>query len=89
MNKQRVLFLCTHNSARSQMSEGFLRSMVKSEGCWKINRGRTGFGVLRIAAPIEIVDPEATAALAASATPAHFRSFCTTGDGRLTAGATR
>jgi arsenate reductase len=26
--KQRVLILCTHNSARSQMAEGFLRQMA-------------------------------------------------------------
>lgn len=28
MNKRRVRFLCTHNSARSRTAEGFLRAMA-------------------------------------------------------------
>lgn len=31
MKKQRVLFICTHNSARSQMAEGFLQSIGGDE----------------------------------------------------------
>jgi arsenate reductase len=31
IDKTRVLFICTHNSARSQMAEGFLRSIAGDE----------------------------------------------------------
>jgi arsenate reductase len=44
MNKQRVLFLCTHNSARSQMAEGFLRD-VAGDGFEVASAGTEARGV--------------------------------------------
>ncbi len=37
--KQRILFLCTHNSARSQMAEGMLRNLA--EGRFEVHSAGT------------------------------------------------
>ncbi len=53
MDRKQVLFLCTHNSARSQMAEGLLRAL-KGEGYEAFSAG---------VSPTK-VDPEAIAAMA-------------------------
>ena len=53
MSKRKVLFLCTHNSARSQMAEGLLRAL-KGEGYEAFSAG---------VSPTQ-VDPDAIRAMA-------------------------
>ena len=52
-DKKKVLFLCSHNSARSQMAEGLLR-FLKGDSCQAFSAG---------VAPTK-VDPEAVMAMA-------------------------
>ena len=56
MSKPKVLFLCTGNSARSQMAEGILRSLSKAEGS---NR----FEVFSAGTRASFVRPEAIQAM--------------------------
>ena len=51
----RVLFLCTHNSARSQMAEGFLRAMAGDRfGAGSAGTEKTSVNPLSIRAMAEI-----------------------------------
>jgi arsenate reductase (thioredoxin) len=43
--KPRVLFLCTHNSARSQMAEGMLRGLA--EDCFEVHSAGTEATLVR------------------------------------------
>jgi len=52
MNRKKVLFLCTHNSARSQMAEGLLRGLCSSYEAYSAGVSPTQ------------VDPDAIAAMA-------------------------
>ena len=52
MDKRRVLFVCTHNSARSQMAEGMLRA-------W----GGDGFEAFSAGTEVTSVRPEAVAVM--------------------------
>jgi arsenate reductase (thioredoxin) len=62
MAKVRVLFLCTHNSARSQMAEGLLRHLAGDR-----------FEVMSASTEATLVRPEATAAMAELG-GGHFRA---------------
>ena len=45
MSKKKVLFICTHNSARSQMAEGFLRHLAGDD--FEVHSAGTEASVVR------------------------------------------